>query len=339
MDATANPIVVSLIVPILNEERYIEDCVRTLQKQDFPAEQMEILLVDGNSTDATMEIIKRLEAEDPEHIRVLDNPKRIQAVAMNIGAEHARGTYLVRIDAHASYPENYVSTCIGLLEKTDSVNAGCAWVTTSTTPVGMRIAKMLTSPFGVGGAGFRVGAESGYVDTVPFGTFRKDYFQKIGGFDERLARSEDNEINYRIRKLGGKIYMTSDIHVTYYCRNNLKDLGKMAYANGKWTVIAAALCPGSMSLKYFVPLAFVLSLIGMPILSLLWAPFWFAFAAELLLYTGLSLFFASKKTRGLLEMLQVAYLFPAFHIPYGLGSIGGIFSVLFDKQFRKENSK
>lgn len=334
MDDTSKPIVASLIVPIFNEAHFIESCVRTLQKQDFPAEQREILLVDGNSTDATIEVLKKLEAEDPEHIRVLNNPKRIQAAAMNVGAYHARGTYLVRIDAHAVYPENYVSTCIALLDKTGAANAGCTCITEAKSPTGKLIAKMLTSPFGVGGSNFRVGSESGYVDTVPFGTFRKDYLQSIGGFDDRLVRSEDNEINYRIRKLGGNVYMTSDIQVTYYCRETVRALAKMAYANGKWTVIAAKLCPGSMSIKYFVPLVFVLSLIGMPLLCLIHPLFCFAFAAELLLYATLSLYSAWKKTRILGEILRVACLFPAFHAPYGIGSIHGLISILFNKKYR-----
>lgn len=328
MENQDKSILASLIVPIFNEERFIEECVRSLRKQDIPPEQMEFLLVDGASTDGTMAILRRLEAEDPAHIRVLENPKRIQATAMNIGAKNARGKYLVRIDAHASYPENYASTCIRLLEETGAANAGCGWYTTSKSPRGKFIAKMLTSPFGVGGASFRVGGESGWVDTVPFGTFRRDYYEALGGFDERLARSEDNEINYRIRKNGGKIYMTNEIQVTYYCRETVKALAKMAYANGKWNIIAARLCPGSMSLKYFVPLAFVLSLIVMPPLGLLHPLFRWAFTAELLLYLGLSLFFAWKKTRRPGELLYVAFLFPAFHIPYGLGSLAGVFRVL-----------
>lgn len=328
MEHQDKSILASLIVPIFNEERFIEECVRSLRKQDIPPERMELLLVDGASTDGTMAILRRLEAEDPAHIRVLENPRRIQAAAMNIGAKNARGKYLVRIDAHASYPENYASTCIRLLEETGAANAGCGWHTTSKSPKGKLIAKMLTSPFGVGGASFRVGGESGWVDTVPFGTFRRDYYEALGGFDERLARSEDNEINYRIRKSGGKIYMTNEIQVTYYCRETVKALAKMAYANGKWNVIAARLCPGSMSLKYFVPLAFVLSLIVMPPLCLLHPLFRWVFAAELLAYLGLSLFFAGKKTRRPGELLYVAFLFPAFHIPYGLGSLAGVFRVL-----------
>lgn len=328
MENQDKSILASLIVPIFNEERFIEECVRSLRKQDIPPEQMELLLVDGASTDGTMAILRRLEAEDPAHIRVLENPKRIQAAAMNIGAKNARGKYLVRIDAHASYPENYASTCIRLLEETGAANAGCGWYTTSKSPRGKLIAKMLTSPFGVGGASFRVGGESGWVDTVPFGTFRRDYYEALGGFDERLARSEDNEINYRIRKNGGKIYMTNEIQVTYYCRETVRALAKMAYANGKWNIIAARLCPGSMSLKYFVPLVFVLSLIVMPPLCLLHPLFHWLFVMELALYLGLSLFFAWKKTRRSGALLYVAFLFPAFHIPYGLGSLAGVFRVL-----------
>jgi len=339
VDNEAKPIIVSLIVPILNEEQYIEECIHTLQKQDFPADKLEILLVDGNSTDNTMQILKRLEAEDPEHIRVFTNPKRIQASAMNIGAGHARGIYLMRIDAHAVYPPNYISTCISLIEQTGAVNAGCACCTRSRTKTGNLIAKILTSPFGVGGSQFRLGTKSGYVDTVPFGTFRKDYFLKIGGFDERLARSEDNEINYRIRKLGGKIYMTSDVQVTYYCRDTVRGLAKMAFNNGKWNVIAAKLCPGSMSLKYFVPLAFTLSLIVMPFLCLIHPLFCWAFVSELFLYILLSLYFAAKKSSIYLEVIKTACLFPAFHVPYGIGSIFGIFDILIKQDFRKSKQK
>ena len=123
MEHQDKSILASLIVPIFNEERFIEECVRSLRKQDIPPERMELLLVDGASTDGTMAILRRLETEDPAHIRVLENPRRIQAAAMNIGAKNARGKYLVRIDAHASYPENYASTCIRLLEETGAANA------------------------------------------------------------------------------------------------------------------------------------------------------------------------------------------------------------------------
>ncbi len=318
----------SLILPILNEERYIEECVRSLLKQDYPQEELEILLVDGGSSDGTMEILHMLAEELPDMIQVLENPKRIQAAAMNLGANAAKGEYLLRIDVHAEYPPNYISTCIHLLETTEAVNTGCSCRTDARTKTGKTIAKLLTSSFAVGGASFRVGAESGYMETVPFGTFRKSYYQELGGFDERLVRNEDNEINYRIRKRGGKIYMTNDIQVTYFCRETVGALAKQAAANGKWTIIASRLCPGSMSLKYFVPFVFVLSLIGMPLLALLHPLFGLMFAAELLLYLVLSLLSAGKKAKGFRELLFLTALFPIFHIAYGLGSISGTAEIL-----------
>lgn len=328
MNGQTDEILVSLIVPVLNEERFIEECVHSLQKQDIPANQMEIILVDGNSTDGTMEILRRLERENPQQIRVLENPKRIQAAAMNLGAKYARGEYLARIDAHAEYPDNYVSTCIRLLQEKNAVNVGAACHTEAKTEKGKIIAEMLTTSFAVGGSSFRVGAESGYVETVPFGTFRRDYFLEIGGFDERLARNEDNEINYRIRKRDDKIYMTNEIYVTYYCRETMKALGKMAYANGKWAVIAAKLCPGSMSLKYFVPLAFAVSLIVMPLLSLLWKGFGILLGLELGLYFLLAFGSSLQKTRKWKEILNMIVLFPVFHVCYGIGSVSGIWSLL-----------
>ena len=324
----SNSLKLSVIVPIYNEERFIEACVASLLAQDFPQEEMELLLVDGASTDRTPELLEKLAQEHPSVIRVLQNPKRIQSAAMNLGAKAARGTYLIRVDAHADYPPNYFSRCVSLMEETGAQNVGCIWNTQGKTPKAQMIAMMLTSPFGVGGAAFRTGGKSGWVDTVPFGTFRKDYYESIGGFDERLARSEDNEINYRIRKNGGKIYMTDEMAVTYYCRETVSALGRMAFANGKWNVIAAKLCPGSMSLKYFVPLAFVLSLIVMPFLCLLHPVFCWLFAAELVLYLGLSLYFALQKTHEVKKLLRLWLLFPAFHIPYGLGSLAGLGSVL-----------
>lgn len=318
----------SVIVPIFNEERFIEECVASLLQQDFPREEMELLLVDGASTDRTPELLSALAEQYPNTIRVLQNPKRIQSAAMNLGAKAARGTYLIRIDAHASYPANYFSRCVSLMEETGAQNVGCVCNTQGRTPKAQVIAMLMTSPFGVGGSAFRTGGESGWVDTVPFGTFRKDYYESIGGFDERLARSEDNEINYRIRKNGGKIYMTTEMAVTYYCRETVGALAKMAYANGKWNVIAAKLCPGSMSLKYFVPMAFVLSLIVMPLLCLVHPIFCWLFAAELVLYLGLSLLFALKKTHNFKKLMFLWYLFPAFHIPYGVGSLAGLWALL-----------
>lgn len=324
----------SLVLPIFNEERYIESCVRSLLRQDYPLEEMEILLVDGMSTDRTMEILRGLEAELPDTVRVLENPKRIQAAAMNLGAKAARGEYLVRVDAHAEYPPSYVSTCIRLLGETGADNVGCAWITSARTEGGKIIAKALTSSFAVGGSGFRVDAPSGYADTVPFGAFRRDFYLSMGGIDERLARTEDKDLNYRIRKAGGKIYLTNEIHVTYYCRETLPALAKQAFGNGKWNGIGALYRPGSVSPKYFAPMAFVLSLAGMPALGRKRPFFRRAFAGELSLYLLLALASAGKKAERLGELPRIAAVFPVFHTAYGLGSLAGLWEFCASRKWR-----
>lgn len=327
-----NKIRASVIVPIYNEEEHLFRCVESILMQDFPHDELEILLIDGMSTDATPRMLHELEQRYPAIIRVFVNPKRIQASAMNIGAANAKGEYLVRIDAHAEYPNNYISKCISLIEETGAQNAGCICDTVGRTKAGKVIAMLMTSPFGVGGTSFRTRSSSGYADTVPFGTFCKDYYLKIGGFDERLARSEDNEINYRIRKNGGKIYITADMSVKYFCRDTFGGLLKMAFNNGKWNIIAAKLCPGSMSLKYFVPLVFTLSLIIMPLLGILLSRFFlWAFLCEMALYFALCFVFAFKKTHKVMQLLNLIVLFPAFHISYGAGSLGGIAAVITKK--------
>lgn len=325
----------TVVVPIYNEERYIEDCVDSLMEQDYPMESVEILLVDGQSTDSTMSCLEALVERYPRTVRILDNPKRIQSAAMNVGMREARGVYLMRIDAHAKYPRSYFRVCTSLLESTGAENAGCCWTTSAKTKTGSLIAKMLSTSFAVGGSSFRINAPSGFVDTVPFGTFRTDYLREIGGFDERLARSEDNEINYRIRKHGGKIYLTNEIHTIYYCRDTVSSLARMAFGNGKWNVIAAYLCPGSMSAKYFVPLVFTLSLVGLPVLGIGCQWFRVLLGAELAIYFGLAVRSSKNQSDDISEVVKMIPLYPVFHVSYGVGSVAGIVS-LFSKSYERK---
>ena len=331
----AQDIELSVVVPIYNEERFIERCVTSLMHQDYPINRVEIMLVDGRSTDSTPRILRELEERYPETVRVFDNPGRIQSCAMNIGMRNARGKYLMRIDAHAEYPDKYFKVCTTLLEEKGADNVGCSWITSSRTDSGRLIAKMLSTSFAVGGSKFRTNAPSGFVDTVPFGTFRTDFLKEMGGFDERLARSEDNELNYRIRKNGGKVYLTNEICTTYYCRETISSLARMAFDNGKWNVIAAYLCPGSMSIKYFVPLAFAVSLVLLPLLSLIDTRVLFLLGGELALYLFLAARSCRTQTQEALDIAQMVWLYPLFHVSYGIGSLAGIAS-LFTKDF-KEN--
>lgn len=322
---------ISVIVPVYNEENYIDACLSSMLLQDYPKDAMEWFFVDGMSTDRTLEILNAYRDRFPQLIRVLNNPNKTVPFAMNLAIREAKGDYIIRLDAHAEYANDYFSKCVEVLEETGADNVGGVMETKARTSIGQTIAKMLSSKFGVGDSQFRTNGKDGYVDTVPFGAFRREVFEKVGLYDERLTRNQDSELNYRILHNGGKIYLSNRIQLAYYCRDSVKGIVKMAMLNGKWNIITSRFCPGSMRLRHFIPCFFVLSLLGMPIATLLWRPFGLFFGLELLLYFALDLMFSAKSASGVKEFFILAYLFPLFHISYGYGSILGILKVLTKK--------
>jgi len=337
-------ITVSVVMPVYNEEKYIVKCVESLLLQDYPIDDMEWIFVDGCSKDKTVEILNGYAEKYPELIRVYSNPDKIVPYAMNIGIAASRGKYIVRLDAHADYAVDYISKCIYYLENTDAENVGGVAETKANGFMGGAIAKMLSSKFGVGNSQFRTNGESGYVDTVPFGAFRREVFTKYGGYDERLVRNQDNEMNFRIRKNGGKIYLANDIKLSYYCRDSVKGIAQMANKNGMWNVITMKLCPGSMGIRHFIPFAFVASVVGLVLLGLLqlihpiFGLAWLALSAELTLYLALDIVFSAKQAGSAKEFFALLMLFPVFHVAYGCGSVVGL-TKLLSKKYRAKDYK
>lgn len=323
-----NNIIVSVIIPVFNEERYIKNCIDSLLYQDYPIENMEWIFVDGCSYDNTVSIIKDFKKKYPKLIKLLNNPNKTVPYAMNIGIKASVGKYIIRLDAHSEYANDYISKSVYYLETTDADNVGGVAETRGRGFVGSTIALMLSSKFGVGNSQFRTNGKSGYVDTVPFGAFRREVFDKYGFYDERLTRNQDNEMNYRIRKNSGKIYMSEDISFVYYCRDSIKGIADMALKNGKWNIITMKLCPGSMGLRHFIPFVFLLSLIIMPILSMAIPAFKYIFLLEIGLYLLLDIIFSIHSSKGIKRFLLLIVLFPVFHLSYGLGSLFGIIQIL-----------
>jgi len=329
-------ITVSVVMPVYNEEKYIEKCIDSLLLQDYPIEKMEWIFVDGCSKDKTVELLERYRTKYPELIRILNNPMKIVPYAMNIGIEASCGKYIVRLDAHADYATDYISKCIFYLENTDAENVGGVAETKANGFMGNAIAKMLSSKFGVGNSQFRTNGQSGYVDTVPFGAFKREVFSEYGGYDERLVRNQDNEMNYRIRKNGGKIYLANDIRFSYYCRDSIKGISTMAMKNGMWNIITMKLCPGSMGMRHFIPFLFVASVFGLGILGVIHPVFWMILSLELALYLVLDVLFSAKQAANVKELVVLAVLFPIFHTVYGIGSMIGI-TKLFSKELKKDH--
>lgn len=318
---------VSAIIPVLNEEAHIEELVRALSEQDYPHEDIEFIFVDGGSTDDSKSQIDYWCKEYDMQYSILDNPNRTAPYAFNLGMEYAKGDIIVILSAHSSYQNDYVSKCVTHLIESDADNVGGHLKTVGKGKVGRSIAAVLSSWFGVGGSDFRISDETKYVDTVPFGTFRKELVDRIGGFNVELSRSEDNEFNYRVRKNGGKLLMLSDVEIIYYCRETVSELVKMGFANGKGVGYTVVKYPEVLKLKYFIPMLFTLSLIVLSICSLTPLAFFkWILGAELIVYFLCDFYFTMKTEVRASEKLLVFFLFPLFHISYGLGTICGLFS-------------
>lgn len=325
---------ISVIVPVYNEEKYLDACLASMLAQDYPRESMEWIFVDGMSSDRTMAILSEYRARFPALICVLENPDRTVPYAMNIGIRASRGEYIIRLDAHAEYADSYFSSCVSVLRRTGADNVGGAIKTVSRTQIGRTIAKLLSSPFGVGNSGFRTDAPDGFTDTVPFGAFRREIFDRVGLYDERLTRNQDSELNHRIIRAGGRIYLSHEIKLSYYCRDSVAGIAKMARQNGKWNIITARLCPGAMRARHFIPFVFALSLILLPVMGLLWSGFWRLLAVELVSYLLLDLFFSLSSAVTVAEALCLMFLFPAFHLCYGFGSLEGLVSAAAMREAR-----
>lgn len=324
----------SVICPIYNEEKYIAQFLDSLLLQDYPKEKLEILLVDGMSKDRTREIVTEYTTNHP-FIRLIDNPDKIVPYAMNRGIEAACGEIIMRLDAHASYQPDYFSVLVNGLKRLHADNVGtvCKTDVLNKTPKTLAIREVLGNKFGVGNSTFRTGIEHEQeVETVPFGCWPREVFEKYGKYDVRLVRNQDIELNKRILRGGGKIYILPDTSCTYLARETWHALAKNNYGNGKWNILTVYYTKmfSSLSLRHFIPLLFLLSLIVPLLLALIWWPFALISVASLLAYTVLlsvvSLKLAVEKK---LNFFYLLITFCVLHLSYGWGSLDGIISLPF----------
>lgn len=315
---------VSLVIPVYNEERFIPKCLQSLERQTYDKKHFEVLLIDGGSTDSTLSIIEEYSGD--LNIRLLNNEKRIVTYALNLGISEAVGQFILRMDAHAEYDEQYIEKCIQCLIETGADNVGGVATTRGIGLIGSVNAEILSSKFGVGNSHFRTECKSGYVDTVPFGAFRREVFEKVGVFDPELPRSEDNDFNSRIHKKGGKVYLSTDIKFTYYCRDTIKGLLEQAVKNGNALFLTLRRNPMAMSVRHFVPFAFLCSIIFLTIFSVWFSIFRYIFCLEAAAYGILDLYFSAFK--GNIKTFPLKFLmYPLFHITYGVGSLLGMINI------------
>ncbi|MCS2481819.1 glycosyltransferase family 2 protein [Bacteroides faecis] len=326
----------SVIVPIYNEEKYIAKCIDSILEQDFPKDELEIILADGMSQDCTREIVAKYTAKYP-FISLIDNPKRIAPWAMNLAVKEAKGDVIMRLDAHAIYEKNYFSALVRALKVYDADNVGavCRTDVLNKTPKTLAIREVLSNKFGVGNSTFRTGISGVQeVETVPFGCWKREVFEKYGMYDVRLVRNQDIELNKRIIRGGGRIVIVPDTYCTYFARENYHELAKNNYGNGKWNILTVYYTKEmrSLSVRHFVPLAFVLSLIVPILVGVFWWPTLCVSVLALCVYL-LALGSVSAKL-AVSKRLSFFYLLASFsvlHISYGWGSLVGILKLLFTK--------
>jgi glycosyltransferase involved in cell wall biosynthesis len=329
---------VSIICPTYNEELFIKCCIDSMLAQDYPKESLEILVVDGRSSDKTREIVSEY-TKKHDFIRLLDNPNRTAPYALNIGIREARGDVIMRIDAHSDYPQNYVSVLVKYLFELNADNVGGVWkiFPANDTAIATAIAVGSSHPFGVGNSIYRIGANKIMeVDTVPFGCYKRDVFERIGYFDEELTRNQDNEFNARLRNAGGKIYLIPEVVINYTARGTWSKMYKMYYQYALFSPLVNKKLGKPDSIKRLIPALFFCGLIVGSLLCFISTLFLWLLLPVVGTYclTGTSIgFVVAKKWKKPMLVFCMPVTFFLMHLAYALGYIAGKFKIICGAKF------
>ena len=317
---------ISIILPIYNEANFIEKTIQSIFSQTIDKD-FEIIVADGNSSDGTQEILKNLQINNP-NIILIDNPDEIVSTGFNRALNKSKGDIIIRVDGHCEIAPDYIQKCLGCLEK---INADCVGGPTEHVEsglVGKSIKIAQSSFFGVGGVSFRQKVEKGkYVDTLAFGAYKREVFEKFGGYDEELVRNQDDEFNFRIVQGGGKIWLDPSIKSTYTQRNSFIGLFKQYFQYGFYKVRVMQKRRGIASWRHLVPGLFVLGLLtsfsifiiygnNIPIISLCLPYLLFSLFATILELI--------KTPSNFISVMMLPITFFILHFSYGLGFLMGL---------------
>jgi succinoglycan biosynthesis protein ExoA len=315
---------VTVAIPCLDEEAYIEECIQAVQAQDWPDDRLEILVADGMSVDATREILGRLAAADAR-IRLVDNPGRIQAAGLNECIRLARGEVIVRMDVHADYAPDFVQKCVAELERTGADNVGGAARPKAKTFFQRCVSAALRSPLGIGGSKYRQSEEEGFVESVWPGAFHRRVFERVGLFDPNAIANEDAELNQRILESGGRVYMSRDIVSHYYPRESMRSLARQYFRYGQGRARTLLKHGKLLSLRPALPF---LGLVGEAVVLV--AMPWQLGGLSLATYalaTGAEAVRVGR-SEGLAAIPVVWAIFPVLHASHGAGFAAGLVKYL-----------
>ncbi len=330
---------ISIIIPCRNESKFIGKCLDSVLSFKLPDHiDTEIFVIDGKSVDDTIVQVQKKINENPQKkIKIVENSKMFAAYAINIGIQHSSGDYILRLDAHSVYPENYLSLCYETSIATSADNVGGIVITLpgSNKYAAKLVQALTTHKFGVGDSGFRVGMAEKQADTVPYGFFRRTIFDKIGFFDERLIRAQDYEFNRRIGYIGGKVWLNPQIQIQYFNQPSLYAFyKKQFYKEAPYNAYMWSLAPYAFTLRHAVTGIFTLSILMGIIISSLFPFLWYLFFSVLSLYFLLAFLSAIQQVRKFKEpffCILLPFCFFLFHFIHGLGLLTGIVKLLFKK--------
>jgi glycosyltransferase involved in cell wall biosynthesis len=305
---------ISVILPVLNEEKYLADSVGAILNQNFEG-ALEIILAIGPSQDKTMEIARKLQRED-SRVVIVENPSGRTAAGLNLAISASSYSIIVRVDGHSNIPVNYCQLAFQILKDTGAVNVGGIMDAVGQSIFEKSVARAMRSPLGVGASRFHTGGAPGEVDTVYLGVFRKEALLAVGGFDERFTRAQDWELNFRLRELGGAVYFDPRLIVTYRPRSTIVALARQYFQYGRWRRVVSRRHKGTINYRYLAPPFTVLATLISLVAGWLISPVLFLPA---LIY-GLFILIASILIgKSLGEILCLPAILLTMHISWGIG--------------------
>lgn len=313
---------VSFIMPVLNEEQYLESAVRSIfEQKNVKNSDIQVILALGPSTDNTNTIAEGLKSQFP--VKTVLNPTGKTPAGLNLAIAQADHEVIVRVDAHSVLSPDYTSLAIDILNETGAANVGGLMKAEGTSPFQKAVAWAYRSRVGLGGGTFHVGGHAGPSDSVYLGVFRADSLKKLGGFNEKMLRGQDWELNLRIRQSGEVVWFDPRLEVTYYPRSRLSKLAKQFYDTGAWRAQLTVNHPKSANLRYFAPPLLVLA-IGLGIVGSFFGLGWVGLLPTFIYSALVFLSSATAKGLGFLSRAALLIVLPTMHLSWGSGFLSGL---------------
>lgn len=307
---------VTVILPILNEEADLQNCISAILKQDYAGE-IEIILALGPSKDNTNQIARNLAAAD-KRIKLVNNPTGQTAKGLNLAIAESSFEIICRIDGHSEISNSYLKTAVSIMQEKGAVNVGGLMHADGQSGLQRTIAQAMRSKLGVGASKFHTGGKAGPSDTVYLGTFKKSAILAAGGFDERYIRAQDWELNHRMRAQGGLIWFDPRLVVTYRPRKSLSKLAKQYFQYGRWRRVISRQHPKTTNFRYLAPpVALVINLLSV-VFGVLVAKIFFL---PVLIYMTILIIGGLFIGRNIADKLLMPIVFATMHLSWGTGFI------------------